>query len=331
MDLDDATRDELAAFFARRFPTAAERSELAQESGLTDPGGPDARAAWSALLDAAGRKNALALLAEAAVATAPGDPNLQEVCRILAGQAPPPRRFPVPALVGGMIVLGWVGIAAWSFGGAPAASGPDGAHVAAAPASSVIPSVVPRAAPGVPPEPSATPSEPVGAAASEPVAAAPPVAPVAPAAAAQPVAPVAAAQPVAPVAAAPPVAPVAAAPSPPPAAVAAPATTPSSAPPTVPSGGGRRPIPAACQGPAGTPIGYWYAGKSSPGPVGSDIVLPTAVNIRVDYPHAENGYAMHGRVLCAVAAGTHQHLGGAPIDIGGTWWVPVAGGELTER
>ncbi|MDP2306678.1 MAG: hypothetical protein Q8P18_11705 [Pseudomonadota bacterium] len=88
IELDDATRDELAGFFARRFPSAEARVRLARTAGLVlepvDAGGT-ALAAWIALLARADQRGALALLADAACAAAPDDKNLAEARKLLRG------------------------------------------------------------------------------------------------------------------------------------------------------------------------------------------------------------------------------------------------------
>ena len=113
-------------------------------------------------------------------------------------------------------------------------------------------------------------------------------------------------------------APVTQAPPKPPAAVD-PAETPSPA----------RGLPARCQGAPGVVVGWWYAGTTAPGALGATISLPTSVNVRDDYPRKENRYALAGRVLCSLPAGTSQRLSQAPVDIGqGHWWVPLSGGDI---
>lgn len=133
MELDDATRDELAGFFARRFPTAESRDELARTAGFipdTVEGPGTALTEWIALLDQAHRTGALARLADAACAAAPDDKNLAEARALLRG---PPVR---PAGGGGRTVaLVAVGLVVALIGaGALGASWMSGGEADAVPA-----------------------------------------------------------------------------------------------------------------------------------------------------------------------------------------------------
>jgi hypothetical protein len=335
MDLDDATRAELAAFFARRFPSAADRGRICRAAGLTDPGGDDAGVAWTTILAAAGRTASLARLADAAVATAPNDRNLQDM-RVLLTRSPAPR--PTARWVGmGAIAVVGVGLSAWAVWprgdapapvarttpaaqGAPAATPTPGAAAAAvaptataATTPATTPAITPATAPGTTqattPTASATAPAARASAAPAPAAAppggAPPAAPSPSAASSAQAAPVPSAG--------------KSAPATPVAARSAPAPS---------STGTGRPIPTNCRGPAGERVGYWYAGTTAPWAKGADIVLPSAVNIRADYPHDTNHFAKNGQVLCSVSAGTRQHLTEAPIPVAGHFWVPVYGGDL---
>jgi hypothetical protein len=336
MELDEPTRADLAAFFARRFGDADARARLAEAAGLSvDDLPPAAVPAWVALVDRAVASRRLLALLEAADAAAPGDGNLSEVRRLLTADAKP--RAPAgwsaaAALAPGVallvVVFVTVGVLVvrGSGGGEDA---PDAVVTDPVAASAPFAAPAPVAAPLV----AAAPLEaaaPVEAAApapsSEPVVepvSAPPVAP-APVAAAP--APVAAAP--APVAAAPapaPVAPAPVAPAPaavPAAALAAPA-------PTAANVSARASAPAGCDAPAGEVVGWWYV-NGNPGAVGDTITLAKAVNVRVVYPNASNGFQKGGRVACTLAAGTRQRLSNAPVSSGGSgFWVPVAGGDLT--
>lgn len=133
---------------------------------------------------------------------------------------------------------------------------------------------------------------------------------------------VAAASPaVAPVAPPAPPAPPAVAPPTPPEPAPAPATP-------APVASSARPSPG-CAAPDGARVGWWYAGKEDPGPAGTTWTLRAAANVRSDYPNADNGFSMRGRVQCVLPAGTAQRLSHAPVNIGnGHWWVPVYGGDL---
>lgn len=185
MELDDATRDELAGFFARRFPTAESRDELARTAGFvpdTAEGPGTALTEWIALLSQAHRRGALAKLADAACAAAPDDKNLAEARVLLGG--PPVRPAGgggrTVALVGIGLIVALIGAgafgASWMSGGdaevQPAAKmqAPLGAPVEVAP-----PPV--EAAPPLDAAPLVQPPVPT------PVEAAPPVEPPAPVAA----------------------------------------------------------------------------------------------------------------------------------------------------
>lgn len=117
MELDDATRDELAGFLARRFPSAEARARLSRTAGLVvepdEDEGP-ARTAWIALLVLADQRGALAQLADAACAEAPDDLNLAEARTLLRGA--PTRsaggRGGAVALLGGALTLLLVGAGA---------------------------------------------------------------------------------------------------------------------------------------------------------------------------------------------------------------------------
>ncbi len=296
MELDDATRDELAGFFARRFPTAEARSQLARAAGLVlEPDEEDATAAaaWIALLARADQRGALPQLADAACAAAPEDKMLAEARTLLRGPrvAPAGRSGRGVAFVGAALVLGILGAgvtgALWMSGTGGGARVPPVAEVA--PVLSV--EAVPVAAAVVPPVEEPPMIEP---AVAEPVVNEPVVTP--------------------------------ASPMPEPAVVVA---SPPAEPTPAPSSSSSSSAPTSCRGASGVIVGWWYAGTVSPGAQGATVTLPSSVNVRADYPHRDNGYAMRGRVLCSLSAGTTQRLSNAPVDIGqGHWWVPVAGGDL---
>ena len=122
MELDAATIRELAAFFAKRFPTFRERGNLAESARLSyeeSPGEADAEETWAELIRFAQDRAALQRLADAARRTGPADANLAEVCDILAGRtAAENARSPGGVLValggGGVLVVGaivaWIGM-----------------------------------------------------------------------------------------------------------------------------------------------------------------------------------------------------------------------------
>lgn len=87
-----------------------------------------------------------------------------------------------------------------------------------------------------------------------------------------------------------------------------------------------------CTVPDGGLVGYWYAGEARPGQRGELAHLSGAVNVRVDYPGAHNGYANGARIRCVLRAGDRVTLSAEPIQVPGrhqsSWWVPLMSGDL---
>lgn len=292
MELDDTLRADLAGFFARRFPSTEARGRLAGAAGLPAADLPaDPRRAWDALVDRAVTRGRLLALVDAAGAAAPGDPNLLEIRRLLAGPAPAPK----PGVPARVAFLGGLGVAAALVGiGVTLGARMDDA--APAPTVTEAPVVAP------------------------PVVTAPVTAEAMPTAEGEPTAP--AAEVPAPEAPAPEAEAPAAPPVPEPRAEPRP-PTPSSTAASV------SPAPSGCAGPAGTVLGWWYTNRGRPGDVGDVVTVPTNANVRVDFPRPENRFARGADVLCTLRAGTRQRLSHAPVSAGGDqWWVPVAGGDL---
>ncbi len=105
MELDARELQDLAGFFGRRFP---DRS--AAELGLAAGVSLAPSAGWTSLVAEAARRDRLPQLAAAARAARPGDPNMEELGRILG----PSRRLPRSAVIGaalGLVVLVAAGFA----------------------------------------------------------------------------------------------------------------------------------------------------------------------------------------------------------------------------
>lgn len=76
-------------------------------------------------------------------------------------------------------------------------------------------------------------------------------------------------------------------------------------------------------------VGYWYAGRTSPGAQGSVITMENAVRVRVDYPDTHNDFNARAPITCHLAPGDRVRLTAAPIHVpGDAWWVPLTDGDL---
>jgi hypothetical protein len=146
MQLDASEIHDLAAFCARRFPSGAQRSELARVAGLTlettDQG--DAQGDWARLLELAQGRGALDRLAGALADAAPNDENLRAATALLRPR-PTSGRFLVAGTAAGALVgLGILVVLAW-----PAPTVVPVAQAAAVPEPAVAPpeAVVEVAAP----------------------------------------------------------------------------------------------------------------------------------------------------------------------------------------
>lgn len=145
MDLNRQELAELARFFAKRFPDARHRGDLAERAGLfyeETPGG-DALQAWLELLSFAQSKGALARLADAAGRTNDNDENLQAVCELLAGRRPRRRgRPPAGLMVGAIAGVALIGAATWLLVGRGRPDGKISATTPTPPAASTPPPAV---------------------------------------------------------------------------------------------------------------------------------------------------------------------------------------------
>jgi len=96
----------------------------------------------------------------------------------------------------------------------------------------------------------------------------------------------------------------------------------------VPRGGPHFPS-GKCGGLPGEAVGYWYAGRHTPGVLGDSIVLDRMVNVRAEYPHEGNRWNTRARIRCVLEPGDVAHIGSEPIRIeGGHIWVPVRAGDI---
>ncbi len=291
MRLDATELQELAGFFAKRFPNAADRARFCKAAGVdvdaTDHG--DAIHSWETVLSAAQNASRLATLAAVVAAAAPQDENLQAAARELAPKKAAGIRMPAVALAAGCVLLFGIGL-----GVAMRVLG-DG--------------VVPPA----PVTANVSDTREVAAAPTE-------VSPVAPDAAAERAPVVAEVAPVAPADVEPADAVLATAP------VRAPAVPVASSPSAARPPGS--PDRARCSGSPGDVVGYWYAGASTPGTQGTTITLTRDARVRADYPHAENRHNARAAERCVLKAGMRVALSQAPIDASrGHWWVPYAIGD----
>lgn len=301
MRLDANELQELAGFFAKRFPSAADRARFCKAAGVdvdaTDHG--DAVQSWASVLSAAQNAGRLTTLARTVAAAAPQDENLQAAARELSPKKAAGSSVPTVVMgVGGLVLFAiGFGVAIKLVGG--------GEGETAGPPNAAAP-VAAQAAPAAP--------APV---ADAPAADAPKAAETT--AVAEVNTATIAAEPIPAPAERPPAFP----PTPVPATVVPPPTV---APPAPkPSGAGDR---AHCSGSPGDVVGYWYAGESSPGSQGATITLTRDARIRADYPHAENHHNARAPEKCVLQAGMSVNLSQAPIDASrGHWWVPYAVGD----
>ena len=139
MDLTPAERSHLAIFFAKRFPTASDRSELARAAAVVEPDSnpTSARAAWERLIADAEQSDRLARLAHAAADRLPHDATLRRAANLIG---PPPSPWPKLALATAAVAVPVmavfaVGVIAVSVGAF------DGTEATAAPQATVEPAV----------------------------------------------------------------------------------------------------------------------------------------------------------------------------------------------
>jgi hypothetical protein len=85
-----------------------------------------------------------------------------------------------------------------------------------------------------------------------------------------------------------------------------------------------------CSGRPGEAVGYWYAGRHSPGSVGDTVVLDRSINVRKEHPSPDNGWFKNAKIRCVLKPGDHATLSAAPVVLpGGHYWVPVLPGDIT--
>jgi len=287
LDPDDLT--ELAAFFAKRFPAAADRRALAADAGVPPDRDPMAspEAAWLVLLGNAGAKGRLRLLAHAIARRSPDDDNLLGVCQVITGTVKPGRvplrdhPHTAPALAAfAVALLGITGVVAFR-DAAPAEATPlppladtpvAQADVTATPTDSLV-----AIQPGGGDVASAKPwkaGNPLDAEPSAPPEAAPRATPPAPAV-------------------------------------------------------DRAHFKGRCTVKGGGIVGYWYAGRSAPAAAGELLVMPNSVNVRADYPDTHNDFNARTALRCTLAPGDRIRLTVDPIAVpGGAFWVPLHSGDL---
>jgi len=84
-----------------------------------------------------------------------------------------------------------------------------------------------------------------------------------------------------------------------------------------------------CGGHPGEAVGYWYAGRRSPGPPRTRVVLDRMINVRDEYPHRGNHWNARTRIRCVLEPGDVATISVDPLVIeGGHVWVPVLAGDI---
>ena len=300
MELDPNATTDLSEFFTKRFPKPEDREALAYAARVKfhEPDSDDPIAAWGGLVSRAREQSALPLLAKCAARRRPNDENLQGVAAVLNGQVWPPVPAPaVPAIwkqVGTLVALIGIAGVAW------AASGPGEALDVAPTATTdalTVAAVEHTPPPTPPPPPTVQPVDAGDAAmvADEQGAQEAPEEPVQ--------APVEGSD---------------AAPEP------ASETTPAPAPAATPVGEPEEQVFIGCSGPVGQLVGYWYAGRASPGKKGERITVPRDLNVRADYPDHHNNYNRRAKIRCTLGVGQSLVLTADPILVpGDAYWVPL--------
>jgi hypothetical protein len=287
---------DLARFFAKRFPTASERQDLARAARVpfAEPKHRAAHVSWEKLLRDGQSRRRLHLLAHAAARAQPEDPNLLSVCGVLTGSKRPGHvplyQRPGAGPAAGLMVLAIAGIAT----AMTLQSDPDlGAthtdlDALAALTAEPTPAAVPTASDGALPalvsiegaggaDADAKPwksDNPLDAAKNATVAKRP-------------------------------------------AKPAAKKTT--------------RPAHhhGRCTLKEGGIVGYWYAGTTAPGDAGGIISVANSVNVRADYPDTHNGFDSRAPVRCTLKEGDRLRLTDAPIAVpGAAYWVPLHSDDL---
>lgn len=294
MRLDTHELHDLAAFFAKRAPTAGARRRLATDAGVRFVEAPNHTpiSAWLALLEAAERGGRTKLLAHAVARTDPEDANLQEVCRVVTGSdtpgraamfdSPAVRRATVGGLVAALALLAWVG---GRLMGAPAAPTPTVDALATVPADTTpaLVSVEPRSAPSTGTDQPWKADNPLDAAPEAKAAAPRKADPVAREAKTGPVS-------------------------------------------------GRAHHEGRCTVEGGGMVGFWYAGKTAPGAKGDTITIGNSVRVRADYPDTHNDFDARAETRCFLAPGDRVTLTADPLLVPGeAYWVPLHSGDLVHN
>ncbi|MEC7946689.1 MAG: effector-associated domain EAD1-containing protein [Myxococcota bacterium] len=289
MRLDTEDLHQLAAFFAKRFPTPSDRRTLAHEAGVRPDRDPMASPedAWLALLGNADDQGRTRLLAHAIARRAPADGNLVGVCQVLTGSQTPgiipmvDRPFVVPALAASAVAL--LGLAAYvGVGHRDAATAASVSDVQVAASRAVV--APPAAAPALVAVEDPTPARPADRPwmAGNPLDAATGTSADAP-----------------------------------------PKAKPAQVPPEPAHFNGR------CTVEGGGIVGYWYAGRTAPAAAGETLVMPNSVNVRADYPDKHNRFDARTALRCTLSVGDKVRLTAEPIAVpGGAFWVPLHSGDL---
>ena len=86
-----------------------------------------------------------------------------------------------------------------------------------------------------------------------------------------------------------------------------------------------------CHGRPGEAVGYFYAGRHSPGVPGASFEMKRNVNVRVSYPSEANGWDKGSLIRCVLTPGDRVTLSARPIALpGGHYWVPVFPGDVED-
>jgi hypothetical protein len=86
-----------------------------------------------------------------------------------------------------------------------------------------------------------------------------------------------------------------------------------------------------CHGRPGEAVGYFYAGRRSPGQPGDVHEVTRMVNVRVDYPHEDNGWDKRAHIHCVLSPGDRVTLSAPPVALPGDhYWVPVFDGDVED-
>jgi len=300
MELDPHATSDLSEFFTKRFPAPEDREALAYAARVAfhEPESDDPIVAWGGLVTRAREQSALPLLAKCAARRRPNDENLQGVAAVLNGQVWPP--VPTQTVPVGWKQVGTLAVLIGIAGVAWAASGPSD-NTATQPTVTTDALTVAAAETAPPPAPPAAPSVDADDAGDAAV--------VADDQGAQEEA-------VEPV-----VEPVEGSDSAPAAAVE---STPTPAPAAVPTANSEEQVFIGCSGPTGELVGYWYAGRTSPGKKGERITVPRDLNVRADYPDSHNDYDRRAKIRCTLGVGQSLVLTADPILVpGDAYWVPL--------